>query len=106
MRARDRTVARGAGRRFQHVLAYTESQNRTRDRKEEESGTMDRAGGRNFRNSNRARDNDWDNLRVAPQRGRQAAPVVAAVHHYLLRVDGSARWNFRFYQRPRAGTDT
>ena len=88
MRASDRGAPRGAGRQFQYVLADPEPQNRTCNRQVEEPGAMAGAGGRNFGRACRARDNDWNNLRVASQRGRQTAAVVAAVHRDLLRVDG------------------
>src|SRR5208282_404632 len=95
MRASRRGAPRGAGRRLQYLLADPEPQNRTCNRQVEESGAMAGAGGWNFGRSDRARDNDWNNLRVASQRGRETTPVVAAIHRDLLRVDGPAGRNFR-----------
>src|SRR5208283_2104776 len=95
MRTSDRGAPRGAGRQFQYVLADPEPQNRTCNWQVEESGAMAGVGGRNFRRAYRPGDNDWNNLRVASQRGRQTAAVVAAVHRDLLRDDGPAGRNFR-----------
>src|SRR5258708_6248582 len=95
MRAGDRRAALGKGRRLQYLFADSEPQNRARDRPEKEPGAMDRARGRNLGRAYRTRDNDWDHVRMASQRGRQTAAVVAAVHHHLLRVNGPAGWNLR-----------
>src|SRR5208282_3647740 len=99
MRASDRRSPRGADRRFQYVLADPKSQNRTCNRQVEKPGAMAGAGGRNFGRSYRARDNDWNNLRVASQRGRQTTSVVAAIHRDLLRADGPAGRTFRLLRR-------
>src|ERR1700691_6807581 len=95
MRECDRRTACGEGRRVQYLLANPEPQDRTCNRPQKKSGAMDRVGRRDLGRAYRTRDNDRNDLRVAPQRRWQTAALVAAIHRDLLRVDGAAWRNLR-----------